>query len=194
MNTRNLIPAALAAAALSVFGCQSNPSNTDAGEPAAQPSSNQSRADTDREALAHLVGVWNFRGWSTLNGQHHDASGRAAASIENKYFILMDIQASSGDFAGGATRKSGSFLFASEPGMGLTLTAWGDASPSIRRLMGQSNNSGGELSYKELQPPEDLRRIALTITFQGSDRWTAEVRDSSAAGRPLVASYTFTRQ
>jgi hypothetical protein len=83
-------------------------------------------------------------------------------------------------------------LFASEPGMGMTLTAWCETSPSLRRLTGRVN-AGGTLTYTEARAPDHVHRIELNITFENDDRWTAELRDAGAAGRPIVAAYTFTR-
>lgn len=149
-------------------------------------------ADADRQALARLVGVWSFEGWSVgKDGSRKQATGLAAAAIENRYFVLLDIEASAGELGGRAGRKSGSMILASEPGIGLTLTAWGDASASICRLVGRVSGDGKVFTFEESRTPADLRRLSLVLTFETSERWTAEVRDASAPGRPIIAFYTF---
>jgi hypothetical protein len=180
---------ALAALSFAAGACQSSNSATDsAGQPAA------ARADADRAALARLVGVWTFEGWATdPDGSRRQSAGRAAGAIENNYFVLLDIQSSTGRAAGPTPSKSGSILFASDPGLGLTASAWGDGSPAVRRLAGQVSGNGTVFTFDEAVAPYGLRRANLTITFLSPDRWTAEVRDHSAAGHPVVASYTFTR-
>jgi hypothetical protein len=184
----------LAVATLCGAGCQA-PGGAAGDTASTAPRGTQSgpnQADTDRAALARFVGVWNFEGSSIgKDGARKQATGRAAAAIENEYFVLFDLQATGGNLSGQTSRKAGSMIFASEPGIGLTLTAWGDASPSICRLVGRVREGGNVLAFEEAKTPGDRRRISLVITFENKDRWTAEVHDLTAPQHPLIASYTF---
>ncbi len=152
------------------------------------------QADADRAALARFVGVWTFEGWSTdTGGVRTPASGDAAAVIENEHFVKIDVVATSGKLGGRAGRKGGSLLLASEPGVGVTLTSWGDASPSISRLIGRSEGEGSQFTFQEARTPEGVRAVSLKVTFETDDRWLAQVSDASTPNGPVVASYTFTR-
>src|SRR5690606_31871573 len=95
--------------------------------------------------------------------------------------------------AGRAGRKSGSMIFASEPGVGPTMTAWGDASPAISRFQGRVEGNGSAFSFTEVKTAVGQRRHSVTIVFQTDDAWTAEIRDLTASGSPVVAKYRFTR-
>jgi hypothetical protein len=180
--------AALWAGAAVLVGCQ------DTSTRSTNTAADTARADADRTTLSRFVGAWKFEGWSAQAGGTHQASaGRAAGTIENERFVLLDLQATSGQLAGPSTHKSGSMLLASEPGIGITMTAWGDASPSISRLVGHVEGSGSRLVFDESRTPSGVHRVSLLITLQNADRWVAEVRDTTASTQPLIASYTFTR-
>jgi hypothetical protein len=151
-------------------------------------------ADADRAALARFVGAWNFEGWSSDQGSARvSATGRAAATIENQHFVLLDLETTGGELGGRAGRKSGSMLLASEPGIGATLTAWGDAAPSISRLVGRVEGNGAAFVFDEVKAPSGKHRHAMVITFQTDDKWSAEIRDVTAGERQVVARYEFTR-
>ncbi|MCC6677421.1 MAG: hypothetical protein IT436_09775 [Phycisphaerales bacterium] len=153
-----------------------------------------SQADIDRAALARFVGVWRFDGWSaTPDGKRTSASGHAAGVIESEHFVLLDLKTTSGQMGGRAGRKSGSMIFASEPGIGATLTAWGDAAPSITRLVGRVEGTGSAFWFSEAKTPKDRHRHTMLITFETDNAWLAEIRDDTAGGSPVVASYRFTR-
>lgn len=198
---RSLSTGTIAAAVMACGGCQSMSASDSAPQQAANPPlrrleipKDATPIDADRAALSRFVGVWDFSGWATApDGSHTPGSGRAAAAIENQHFLLIDVQAASGQTAGRAGHKGGSMLFASEPRMGLTLTAWGDASPSLTRLTGHCEGSCSKFVFNEVNSPSDSRTLALTISFQSDDRWVADVRDNAASGHPVVASYVFTR-
>jgi hypothetical protein len=182
-----------------LLACQSSPPPSDEPLPGGslrhlQTPGNATEPDADRAALSRLVGVWSFEGWSDQGGAARTTTaGRAAAAIENEHFVLLDLQTTSGQLAGTAAHKGGSMLFASEPGIGLTLTAWGDASPSITRLAGDVNPDASVFTFRELKTPPGRHRLACTLTFETDDRWVAEIRDVSEAARPVVARYVFTR-
>lgn len=152
-----------------------------------------SAADADRAALARFVGLWNFEGWTLKNGERASASGIAAATIENQHFVLIDVQTTAGAMGTRGGHRSGSVLLASEPGIGLTMTAWGDASPAISRSTGHVEGNASAFVFEESQTPQGIRRLSVTMTFETNDRWVTAVHDLAAAGRPLVAQYTFTR-
>lgn len=149
-------------------------------------------ANADRGELARLIGVWTFEGWSIdQNGGRQTVSGVAAGTVEDTYLVLMDFQASEGQFRGQTGRKAGSMLFASEPGIGMTVTAWGDASPLVCRLSGRRD--GKRFLYTEMPTPHGRNRHSLTITFETDDRWVVEIRGTSDMADSPVASYRFTR-
>ncbi len=189
MNTRLMTRSAAALVTLALFGagCQTSGPAANATSPAAV-----SAADSDRAALAKLVGAWDFDGWWKAAGQpENKVQGRAAATLENKYFLLMDVQTAPGSTGGRLGGKSGSFLFASEPGIGLTVTAWGDASPSITRLVGHASSGGTVLTFAPAHTQD--RNVRLVIRIESDTRWTAEVTNPAAEGDGALASYTFTR-
>jgi hypothetical protein len=197
MSWRVLGRAALAVAAIPALGCQSEPAaHEHAANPALRPMpapTGGGPVDADRAALARFVGVWDFDGWSARPGQEHkQARGRAAATIESQYFVLMDVQATAGA-PGRGGHKSGSMLLASEPGVGVTLTAWGDGSPSISRLLGRSEGNGSAFVFNEERTPSGVHPTSITIVFETNDKWVAEIHDVAATGKPVIASYTFTR-
>lgn len=148
------------------------------------------RADADRSLLGKLVGAWNFDGtWTGNDGKSHKVEGRAAGVLVNNFFVLMDIQTTSGELAGQTSREEGSILFASEPGKGLTATAWGDASPSITRLVGRSEEGGKELTF--LPVGGAGKAVALVVRLEGDNRFSTEINGSS--GGKGSARYSFTR-
>lgn len=151
-------------------------------------------ADIDRAALARFIGVWNFEGWSSdSSGARKMGAGRAAAAINCEHFVLIDLQAATGQVAGRSGSRAGRMMLASEPGLGSTLTAWGDASPAIARFYGRIEGNGAAFSFTEAKTPAGLHSHTLTFVFQTDDHWTAEVQDCSMPGKPVIASYTFTR-
>lgn len=152
------------------------------------------RADAERAMLARFVGVWSFDGWVTgADGARGSVAGTGAAVIENQHFVKLDMKVTEGSMGGRSGRKAGSLLFASEPGVGLTLTAWGDASPAMSRCTGIVEGAGSVFTFTEVRTPSGAGRVSLNTRFTSDDRWVADVRDLSAAGDPLIASYTFTR-
>jgi hypothetical protein len=196
--TRLSLAACLVATISLALGCQTQNAMTEhPANPALrriEAPAGTTAADADRAALARFVGVWNFEGWSADQGsKRNSASGRAAGTIENEHFLLLDLQATSGQLSGRTGRKSGSMLFASEPGIGLTVTAWGDASPSITRLVGYIEGNASAYCFHEAKTPPGMHQHALTITFQTDDKWVAEVQDMTANDKPVVARYEFTR-
>jgi hypothetical protein len=136
--------------------------------------------------------VWNFDGWSADPGAAREhSSGRAAGTIENTNFILLDIQATNGQMVRG---KSGSMLFAVEPGIGPTLTAWGDASPRVGWLTGSAHGDASVFRYSDTGAVAvGAHRHSVTITFAGNDQWTLDIRDLTSSGGPVVGEYAFTR-
>ncbi len=189
---------ALVLAGMTLAGCQSQPPSS------ASPQSPDLRQletppggtaeDADRAALARFVGAWSFEGWwAGADGERTAVAGRAAGVIESVHFVLLDLQTTSGEFAGRAGRKSGSLLFASEPGIGLTLTAWGDASPAMNRLAGTVDGAGSVFTFTEARTPAGRHRLGARMAFESDDRWVGEIRDETAAGQPVVARYVFTR-
>src|SRR5262249_53142580 len=118
--------------------------------------------------------------------------GIAAAVIEDEHFVRLDMKSTEGQLGGRAARNHGTLMFASEPGIGLTLTAWGDGSPGISRLTGTVPPDGSTFTSTEAKTPSGIERVQLSITFQTDNQWTAEIRDL-AGQHPAIASYRFTR-
>ncbi|MBX3317031.1 MAG: hypothetical protein KF902_09250 [Phycisphaeraceae bacterium] len=147
------------------------------------------KSDADRSKLARLIGVWSFRGTVTDDSDStREVTGTAAGVLENSHFVLLDVQATQGEFAGTAGRKSGSMLFGSEPGKGLTVTAWGDAGPEIRRLIGATNADGSVFEFRVMQGHGRGAGISMRIVFETDDRWSVTISRGTAS-----ASYVFSR-
>lgn len=182
----------------SLWGCQCQPS---ACAHPANPALHRleipvgaTAADADRAALSRFVGVWTFDGWSVATGgDRKPCAGKAAAAIEDEHFVLIDLQTTSGQVGVHSEHKSGSLMLGSEPGIGVTLTAWGSASPSISRFAGSAAGDGSFFCFREARTAADTRRLRVCIWFETDDRWTAQVRDGSASDHPLIAEYKFTR-
>lgn len=146
-------------------------------------------ADSNRALLTKLVGDWQFEGaWSGADGKPNPVQGRAAGVLVNNFFVLLDVQSTEGQLAGRTTREDGSMLFAAEPGLGVTVSAWGDASPSVTRLVGRSESDGSVLSFLPAQGAANA--VALVVRFDGPDRFTTQINPTAALSS---ASYTFTR-
>ena len=153
---------------------------------AIQSPAGASQVDSDRVKLSRFIGVWNFRGRvAEDDGLEREVSGQAAGVLENSQFVLIDVKAMDGALAGSTSRKSGSLLLGAEPGKGLTITAWGDGAPEVRRLWGGTNSDGSVFEFREHHG-----RVLMRIAFETDDRWTATIRRGSGKAR---ASYVFTR-
>lgn len=150
--------------------------------------------DADRAALARFVGVWEVAGWSGTQADVKESlRGIAAATVENGHFVLLDMLITDGQLAGRVGKKTGSMLLAVEPDIGLTLTAWGDASPGIGRSVGRVEGAGSRFHLRETRTPPGRRAVSMDIEFQTDDRWTARIQDASDSSMPVIAYYTFSR-
>jgi hypothetical protein len=148
-------------------------------------------ADRERALLARFIGAWNFQGWSAgPDGAHSQIKGVAAAVIEDDHFVHIDLQSSEGSLRAG--KNASALMLASEPGIGLTMTVWGDASPSISRLTGSAEPDGSVFRFAEVRTPSGIPRARVTITFESDDRWAAEISEQD--GKSPLAAYTFTRK
>lgn len=179
-------------------GCASGPPHADdRANPSLrtlQPPASGGQANIERATLARLVGAWTFTGSvSRPEGGSGTVAGRAAGVIEHEHFVLLDIAATEGQLAGRSGRLFGSLLFASEPGIGLTVTAWGDANPWVTRLVGDVNPDGSRFVFDDESVPSSDLDVALSIVFETDDRFVVEVRDTDRAGSPALATYVFTR-
>ena len=198
MNTRSHASLASLLGLALLGGCSSAPRTPDA---AVNPSlaklsvpADATPADADRAALSRFVGVWNFEGVVVgADNKTSDVAGNAAAAIEKEHFVLLELRPTSGQMGGRPARTGGAILLGSEPGIGLTATAWGDASPAVSRMTGTTRLGGGIFSFSELRTPTNTPRISLTITFETNDRWVAVVNDVSKYAKPMLARYTFSR-
>ncbi len=184
----------LCGAAVGASGCRQGAAKEEFGPNPAlraiQTPAGGTKADADRAVLARIVGVWRFDGWSIgSDGAKIQAAGTAAGTIENEHFVLLDVQSSSGQLGGRAARKGGSMLFASEPEAGLTLTAWGDASPAVRRLNGEVRGNGSALTFADRRGAD----VSLKLVFTTDDRWVLEAVEPDGRGTRTVARYVFER-
>ncbi|MGH7242030.1 MAG: hypothetical protein ACREJD_01260 [Phycisphaerales bacterium] len=180
---RACIAAIVAAGSLGLGGCQT-------GSPAccaADSSYTVARADADRALLGKLVGDWRFEGsWSENGGATNNVTGRAAGVLVNNYFVMMDVQTTSGQLSGRTSRDEGSILFATEPGMGMTISAWGDASPAITRLIGRAENGGSVLEYRAANSAGSA--ASVVVRFENENRLTIDL-----TGPKGSATYRFSR-
>lgn len=185
--------ATVVVSAMLVSGCASAPPRmNDASNPSLrmiESPSGASQIDSDRVKLARFIGVWSFQGTvEDESGSSRGVSGNAAGVLESGQFVLLDVQATNGEFAGRSGRKSGSLLLGGEPGKGLTVTAWGDGSPQVRRLVGATNADGSVFEFRQVHGGPE--RVTLRIAFETDDRWIATITRSTGTAR---AVYTFTR-
>lgn len=170
---------------VAMAGCQTG--NAPSG--AANSSFSIQAADSERTHLAKFVGDWQFEGsWSGADGKPHPVQGQAAGVLVNNFFVMLDIQTTSGELAGRTTREDGSIVFASEPGVGVTVTAWGDASPNVTRLVGRSEQGGNVLRF--VPAGGTANAVALVVQFDGPNRFTTQLNPGAALSS---ANYTFTR-
>ncbi|MBX3378669.1 MAG: hypothetical protein KF805_01120 [Phycisphaeraceae bacterium] len=175
---------AMCAAAIALTGCQTGESGG-----TGDSSMTTQRADSDRALLAKLVGEWRFSGaWAGADGTNHNVEGRAAGVLVNNYFVMLDVQTTAGQLAGRTSNNDGSMLFAAEPGVGMTVSAWGDASPSITRLVGRADD-GPMLTFLPASGPSNA--VAMVVRFEGDNQFSTEI--SGGAGGSGKANYTFTR-
>jgi uncharacterized protein YcfJ len=97
---------------------------------AAQAAQARSAADTaadrDRLALARFARSWTIAGWQTVDGQRRLVSGTATGSVENAFFVTLDVRVT--DQITGTT-STGDVWFASEPGRGITMNSRFDTLP-----------------------------------------------------------------
>lgn len=185
--------ATVVVSAMWMSGCASTPPRvTDGSNPALraiESPSGASQLDSDRIKLARFIGVWSFQGTvAGEGGSTRAVAGTAAGVLENGHFVLLDVQATNGEFAGGSGRKSGSLLLGGEPGKGLSVTAWGDGAPEVRRLVGATNADGSVFEFREVHGGS--ARVTLRMVFETDDRWVATITRGNDSAR---AVYTFTR-
>jgi hypothetical protein len=168
-----------------VGGCQTG----NASSTSSDASFSTATADSDRAHLVKLVGEWQFEGsWSGADGKQNAVQGRAAGVLVNNYFVMLDVQTTSGELAGRTTREDGSMIFAAEPGVGMTVTAWGDASPTVTRLVGRTEQGGNVFNF--VPAGGTANAAALIVRFDGPDRFTTQLNPGAVLSS---ANYTFTR-
>ena len=174
-----------ALALVGIAGCQTGKSSSGS----TNSSFTTASADSERALLVKLVGDWQFEGsWTGADGTPNPVQGRAAGVLTNNYFVMLDVQTTSGELAGRTSREDGSMIFAAEPGVGMTVTAWGDASPSVTRLVGRSEQGGNVFNF--VPAGGTANAVALVVRFDGPDRFTTQLNPGAALSS---ASYTFTR-
>lgn len=124
----------------------------------AAPTPALSTADRDRLALARLARSWTITGWQTSDGQRRLVSGTATGSVENAFFVTLDLRVT--DQQTGQT-NSGDVWFASEPGRGITVNSRFDTSPMPVSHVGSLSADGNVFSFDETTPGVSGRRMII---------------------------------
>jgi hypothetical protein len=124
----------------------------------AAPAPALSTADRDRLALARLARAWTITGWQTTGGQRRLVSGTATGSVENAFFVTLDLRVT--DQQTGQT-NSGDVWFASEPGRGITVNSRFDTSPMPVSHIGTLSADGNVFSFDETTPGVSGRRMII---------------------------------
>jgi hypothetical protein len=165
---------------------------TGAGVSSAGSSSAVAAADQDREILSRLAGRWSISGWSeVVASDRRDLRGTAEGSVEQNYFLRLDVSLGVDPTSGQA--QSGTLIFASEPGRGMTLSSRFSDAPSTSRFVGSSSSDGRSLTLDEVDSTIKGIRRRVVIRFFSDDEWLADVSNAAAAGSPRLGSFRFTR-
>ena len=190
--------AILVGSVLAAMGCQ-GPQATQDDEPAPagvtilRAPAGATEDDRNRIALARFVGAWDYAGWYTPEGRARETSeGIAAGTIEHEYYVLLDGQYVREE-AGTASYHEGSMLFSSEPGLGLMMTSWSNAGPSVQRFRGRVEREGTRFVFDEVERVGGGEWLRLVVSFETDNTWTADFYRRGSPEDILAASYTFTR-
>lgn len=162
------------------------------GQGNAAASSSVASADLERANLARFAGRWSVSGWSeVVAGDRRDLRGTAEGSVEQNYFLRLDV-ALDGVSESGAP-QTGTLTFASEPGRGLTLSSRFSDAPSAARFVGSGTPDGRSLTLDEVDSTVKGIRRRVEIRFISDNEWIADVTNAAAAGSPRLGSFRFVR-
>lgn len=158
----------------------------------ATPPAQYTPTDHERVALAKLAGNWQATGWSHVMGSgRHEVTGTAVGIVENSYYVTVDLTLVVDEVTG--ETNTGTLMFASEPGRGLTMSSRFSTSPSPSRYTGHASSDGNAFTLEEMTAQADGMRRRVNIRFLTRDQWVADITDLNANNR-VVSSFTFTRR
>lgn len=149
------------------------------------PAPGLSPADRDRAALGKFARNWVVSGWETVNGERRFVSGTAVGSVENAFYMRLDMQVT--DQLTGRI-NSGTVTLASEPGRGMTLNSRFNTSPSPVAYVGSVSPDGRVFSFNEVGSQLGRR---MTINFFSDDGFTADVAELRGGSTVPSANFTF---
>jgi hypothetical protein len=115
-------------------------------------------ADRDRLALARFARSWTITGWQTVDGQRRFVSGTANGSVENAFFVTLDLRVT--DQQTGQT-NAGDIWFASEPGRGITANSRFDTCPLPISHVGSLSSDRNVFTFDETTPGVTGRRMVI---------------------------------
>lgn len=153
--------------------------------PQAQP---MSQADRDRLALARFARSWRVTGWQTVDGQRRFVNGNAAGSVDNMFFVRLDM--SMFDEQSGRM-NTGNVILASEPGRGITMNSRFDTSPSPSSYAGTVSADGTLFTLDEIAPNWGNTGRRIVIRFLSGDQFVADVTERSGGQAVQTSSLTF---
>lgn len=153
-----------------------------------QPPAQLSSADRDRLALAQFARTWRVSGWETVDGQRRFVTGTAVGSVENAFFVRLDINVRD-DQTG--RLNTGNVIFASEPGRGLTMNSRFDTSPSPVTFAGNVTADGSLFTLDEIAPGFGPNGRRIVIRFISPDEWVADESERSGGRTTAIGSLTF---
>jgi hypothetical protein len=135
-------------------------------------------------ALARMVGEWRVSG-KIESGPEQTLviSGSARGTIENTYFLRLDLRFRD-PRTGGMVR--GSSVIGQTGGRGVEMSSTFSSSPQVKRFRGQMDAAGDAFELMQFEPPHVSRRLVLTLTDTGM---TVEAWE----GKRRVELYTFAR-
>ena len=132
-----------------------------------------SESDRERMALAKLARSWDVSGWELIDGQRQLISGTAVGTVENNYFIRMEMKISADGRPG--MDSTGNLTFGAEPGVGLTMTSRFSTSPSSMSYTGTVSADGRTLTLSSATPSGSIAQRRIVIQFLTNNDFVADV-------------------
>lgn len=170
----------------------SRPAPAPAPAPVAAPAATpqMSQADRDRMVLSRFARSWQISGWETVEGVRRFASGTAVGAVESNYFVRLEMRMTAE--GADAQQSTGTIIFGSEPGRGLTMSSRFDSSPSAMNYAGNITDGGNAMTLDEIHPAMGGPRRRIEIRFLGADEFVADVKDVGGRSGAVQASFRFT--
>ena len=149
-------------------------------------------ADHDRVLLARLVGRWRVSGWSeVMASDRREISGVAEGIIEQSYFLRLDMNLILDPVK--EEHLTGTLLFGSEPGRGVTLSSRFSDAPSTSRFVGSSGDGGRVLTVDEVDSKVDGVRRHMVIRFLTDLEVAVDVFNAATMESTLIGSFMLVR-